>query len=251
MNSLVIRTVTIGAGRPKSIVPIVASSAQEILQQAAVLAALRLDCIEWRADYYEDVLDADAVCALLGALREVVGEVLLLVTYRRKKEGGEGAASLAEYCSFCDSVCQSGQADLLDVELLTEQGMAKVLTQQAQNAGLRVVQSYHNFAQTPPTAQMIDTLLQMVAMGADIAKIAVMPQSEQDVLDLLSATAQAKQQTQTPLITMSMAALGMPSRVCGGSFGSSMTFACVGTASAPGQIALDDMNAALDAMYRA
>ncbi len=249
MTPLVIRAVSIGAGRPKVIVPIVATTADAIVQQAESLAARRLDCIEWRADYYDDVLDCEALAALLPRLRAAAGEALLLVTYRRKKEGGEGEATLAQYAAFCAAVCQSKQADLLDVELHTEQGMAAALTQQAKAAGLRVVQSYHNFDETPPIAQMVDTLLQMVAAGADIAKIAVMPQTEQDVLALLSATAQAKQQAQTPLITMSMGALGMPSRVCGANFGSSMTFSCVGAASAPGQIALDDMNAALDALY--
>ena len=39
-----------------------------------------------------------------------------------------------------------------------------------------------------------------------------------------------------PIITMSMAATGVISRVCGEVFGSALTFGAVGKASAPGQI---------------
>mgnify|MGYP001131629782 CR=1 FL=1 len=40
---------------------------------------------------------------------------------------------------------------------------------------------------------------------------------------------------ETPVITMSMGTLGAVSRLCGEAFGSAMTFANPGTASAPGQ----------------
>ena len=47
---------------------------------------------------------------------------------------------------------------------------------------------------------------------------------------------------------MSMGALGGVSRLCGEAFGSAMTFANPGTASAPGQVGLDVVNAVLDSL---
>ena len=50
MSSITIRGCCIGAGRPKVILPIVASTADGILSEAVRLAAQKADCIEWRAD---------------------------------------------------------------------------------------------------------------------------------------------------------------------------------------------------------
>lgn len=65
----------------------------------------------------------------------------------------------------------------------------------------------------------------MQDLGADLPKIAVMPQSPQDVLTLLAATLTMKEKYATrPLITMSMGKSGGVSRVTGRLFGSAMTF---------------------------
>ena len=91
----------------------------------------------------------------------------------------------------------------------------------------------------------------MASMGADIAKIAVMPRSAVDVAALLAATAVCAESSRVPLITMSMGPLGAVSRLSGQVFGSCATFATLGDAgSAPGQMPLDDVLAALDLIGR-
>ena len=86
-------------------------------------------------------------------------------------------------------------------------------------------------------------------MGADILKVAVMPQNKADVLTLLSATEEMyRLYAQRPLLTMSMASDGVISRLCGEAFGSAMTFANPGTASAPGQVPLDVVDTVLDSL---
>ncbi len=87
----------------------------------------------------------------------------------------------------------------------------------------------------------------MQDLGADLPKIAVMPQSPQDVLTLLAATLTMKEKYATrPLITMSMGKSGGVSRVTGRLFGSAMTFGTVGQASAPGQIAIAKLREVMD-----
>ena len=67
---------------------------------------------------------------------------------------------------------------------------------------------------------------------------------------LLAATAEmTDHHPETPVITMSMGALGAVSRLCGEAFGSAMTFANPGQASAPGQVSLDIVNEVLDALH--
>ena len=59
----------------------------------------------------------------------------------------------------------------------------------------------------------------------------------------------AERHPETPVITMSMGALGAVRRLCGEAFGSAMTFANPGQASAPGQVALDIVHEVLDALH--
>ena len=82
MSSITIRGCCIGAGRPKVILPIVASTADGILSEAVRLAAQKADCIEWRADWFPGALDPAALGQVLSGLRDALEEKLLLVTFR-------------------------------------------------------------------------------------------------------------------------------------------------------------------------
>ena len=88
---------------------------------------------------------------------------------------------------------------------------------------------------------MENILEELRSTGADILKLAVMPGSPENVLDLLYATSHANWSGKAPVITMSMGSLGSLSRISGQIFGSAVTFGTVGEASAPGQLAIDDL----------
>ena len=79
-----------------------------------------------------------------------------------------------------------------------------------------------------------------------MAKLAVMPVKKMDAIRLLEATVIAEEEMEIPVVTMSMGQMGVISRVSGGLTGAAMTFAAVGKASAPGQIAVEDMRKVLD-----
>jgi 3-dehydroquinate dehydratase-1 len=72
-----------------------------------------------------------------------------------------------------------------------------------------------------------------------------------DVLTLLAATAQADAKGGIPLISMAMGPLGSVTRMIGGVFGSSLSFAVGEAASAPGQIPIADLNTVYDIIRRA
>ena len=86
--------------------------------------------------------------------------------------------------------------------------------------------------------------------GADIAKIAVMPQSAGDVLTLLSATEKASRTLSCQVISMSMKGTGLISRLSGEVFGSCLTFGAAGGASAPGQIDVGELRGILETIHR-
>jgi 3-dehydroquinate dehydratase-1 len=121
------------------------------------------------------------------------------------------------------------------------------LVDAAHRAGVSVVMSNHDFVATAPTEELVARLRRMQELGADILKIATMPLDAGDVLKLLNATwLMHSQYADRPLITMSMAGKGVISRLSGEMFGSAATFAMVGQASAPGQLALPDLRMVLE-----
>lgn len=249
MSCVLVRGCPIGEGRPKVILPIVEKDELAILKKAAEFSTEKVDCVEWRADWFRNVLDAEALARCLHGLRDALGEMLLLVTFRTKAEGGEMALTPEQYATFCKVVCDSGCADLLDIEFFPNRDTLPELIAQAHAAGLKVVCSSHDFQKTPPCTELVARMVAMQDAGADLPKLAVMPTCRIDVLELLTATAEmTEHHPKTPVITMSMGSLGAVSRLCGEAFGSAMTFANLGQSSAPGQVSLNVVNAVLESL---
>ena len=137
---------------------------------------------------------------------------------------------------------KTGLVDLVDVEAFTGDEVVKDIIEGAHAYGVKVVASNHDFDKTPDKDDIVGRLVKMQELGADIPKIAVMPQCKKDVLTLLEATREmAEEHADRPIITMSMAGTGLISRLCGEVFGSALTFGAVGKASAPGQMNASDL----------
>ena len=250
MSCVDIRGCRIGEGRPKVILPIVERAEAAILEKAAQFSTLQADCVEWRVDHFDDARTPGAVARCLAKLRVALKDKLLLVTFRTKTEGGEQALSHPEYLAFLSLILDTDCADLLDIEFFTAGADLPKLVEQAHSAGAAVVCSSHDFHKTPPRAELVNRMVAMQQAGADLPKVAVMPRCRTDVLELLAATAEmADLHPETPVITMSMGALGAVSRLAGEAFGSAMTFANPGQASAPGQVSLNIVNEVLDALH--
>lgn len=251
MNPVLVRTMPIGEGRPKICVPIVASSCRDILLSAAALEDYPVDLVEWRADYYEAAGDVEAVLSTGRKLRHVLGNTPLLFTFRTAGEGGNTPYSKKDYITLNRSAVREGFPDLIDVELFTGDDAVRQLIGVAHDCGVQVIVSNHDFQATPSKDEIVSRLIHMQELGADIPKIAVMPQSEEDVLTLLAATVEMKlHHSSTPVITMSMSATGMISRLSGECFGSALTFGAVGKTSAPGQIPVKELAQVLDIIHR-
>ena len=160
----------------------------------------------------------------------------LIVTIRTAREGGEVDLTPTEYGEACQALLAQGSADALDIEWLADKTLTEELRDAAHRAGVSALFSEHHFGSTPDTGVMTDTLVGMLDLGADIAKLAVMPRNRADAARLLLATAQAAaQRPGKALITMSMGRDGAVTRYCGGAFGSAATFGTLSAASAPGQ----------------
>lgn len=250
MSCVNIRGCCIGEGRPKVIIPIVEPTETAILKKAAEFSTLRADCVEWRIDCFEGAKDLPAIVHCAAKLRVALKDQLLLFTFRTKAEGGKVALAHEEYLHFIRTVLATDCADLIDIEFFTAGAELPALIEEAHTAGAAVVCSSHDFHKTPPCAELVSRMTAMQEAGADLPKLAVMPTCRADVIALLAATAEmADHHPETPVITMSMGTLGAVSRLCGEAFGSAMTFANPGAASAPGQMSLDVVNEVLESLH--
>ncbi len=250
MRTYTVRSVQIGDGMPKICVPIVNASAEAIIARAHGLDKEKIDVVEWRVDHYEGADDVASVLQVLHELRAALGDTVLLFTFRTKGEGGERWITPEDYEMLLLGAACSKDADLIDVEILAGDVSTRRIIDGIHGAGAGVLASSHDFTQTPDKKEMIRRLQKMQQMGADLLKLAVMPQNVGDVLTLLELTDEMRRlYAKRPLITISMGPLGVVSRMCGETFGSAMTFAAAGECSAPGQLQVDQMRQVLQILH--
>jgi 3-dehydroquinate dehydratase-1 len=250
-NTVKVKNLTFGEGTPLICVPLCGVTLDNIKQAASELAQVKADIIEWRVDFFDGVEDLTKVKAALAEIRAILPATPLLFTFRSKKEGGEKALSDDAYFALNGDIAATGLVDVIDVELFNEEPRIRKLIAQAHEVGVKVIMSNHDFHKTPAKEEIIYRLRRMQELGADLPKIAVMPQSPLDVLVLLDATWTMKSQYATqPIITMSMGGTGAISRLCGQTFGSAMTFGAARQASAPGQVDVAKLSTILEVLSK-
>lgn len=238
-----------GEGKPMICVPVTESSEEDILSRAGQLAEMKVPVIEWRADYYEKLNSIDAVRDLLKRMEPKLQDTILLFTIRTAKQGGCCRLDEKMIVRLNEAAAATGVLDLIDMEFF-EAAKPQKNIRRLQRYGVRVIASHHDFDCTPDADILKILIDQMYQGGADIAKLAVMPQNRKDVLRLLEITADIKEKyPDRPLITMSMGKTGAISRISGEFFGSCMTFGSVAHASAPGQLPYEKLSEMLDILH--
>lgn len=250
-NVVQVKELRLGEGVPKICVPLVGKTNEQIIEEAKYLKELNLDLVEWRVDHYEYVENLNKVKEALKQLREEIKDLPILFTFRSKKEGGEKEVSIEYYIELNKEIATTKMVDLIDVELFTGDEAVKDIVTHAHNNNVKVVMSNHDFYKTPDQKEIVNRLCKMQDLGADLPKIAVMPNSTKDVLTLLCATDEmVTEYAKRPIITMSMGGTGLVSRIAGETFGSALTFGAAKKASAPGQIAVQDLYEVLNLIHK-
>lgn len=245
-----VRGVKIGEGIPKICVSIVGENTKLLIEEIEQIKTLDIDIVEWRIDYYKEIENMEQVMNTLNELRNMLGNIPLLVTFRSKKEGGQRELKLEEYIEMNKAIIATHKADLIDVELFIGEDAVKEIIDVAHKNNIKVVVSNHDFEKTPSKEEIVKRLQKMQELNADLPKIAVMPQVTSDVITLLSATDEmVTRYADRPIITMSMAGMGTVSRLCGEVFGSALTFGAAKMASAPGQISVNKLHDILHIMH--
>ena len=249
MESLKIRNMELGAGRPKICVPLTGSDQEQLQAEAEAAMKKSIDLVEWRGDCFCRVHDLTEMEQTAKILRQQMGDCPILFTCRT--EDGRFSISIRDYIELNKRMIATGCIDLVDVELFMGDMVCREPVEYAHAHHVAVIISNHEFEQTPDVDVMVQRMQSMRYLGADIPKIAVMPKNNRDVLKLLQATDTFNQWFgDCPIITMSMGKKGVISKLCGETFGSALTFATVGKASAPGQISVDEVKKILDILHQ-
>lgn len=250
-RTVIVQGREIGGNDPLICTPLIGMNTEQILTELKKILPKMPDLIEWRADFFESLHDTEAVLHSASKIREAAGNIPILFTIRSHKEGGQSIAIEEQAkIQLIHDVCKSNQVDLLDYELSNEPEDIQYIRQVSREYGVYLVLSYHNFGATPEQSYIVEKLREAKTHGADIAKVAVMPTSTEDVLILLNATHDAKKVLQIPIVTMSMGGLGAITRMAGCFFGSDITFAIGEKSSAPGQIPIEDLRSTIQIMQK-
>lgn len=247
---LQVRGLTLGGPRPAICLPLVGDTQAKVIEEAKALEALQPDLLEWRIDGYENVEDTTDCLVLLKDMRTIIGDIPLIFTCRIDQEGGMRPISREKRLNLVCSAMETGDVDLLDVELCNDREFIDTVKKTAKACDVKLILSYHNFTETPSKSFIYSKLVAAQDAGADIPKVAVMPKNHKDVLTLLSATYKARSEViEGPIVTMSMGEEGALSRLAGGLYGADITFAVGMKSSAPGQIPIEDLKMGMSLLY--
>jgi 3-dehydroquinate dehydratase-1 len=237
-----------GEGLPKICIPITGKTSDDILKEAQMAVKDGADLIEWRADAFANVTDTDKCLLVAGKIRSEFPDLPILFTYRT--EDGAHTMETSKYIELNKTIANSSDVDLIDIELSKGDDICKELCEYIHSKNKLVVLSSHNFEHTPQTSDITSTLRHMKELGGDVPKLAVMPKTSLDVINILEGSIIYKEKyANGPFITMSMGDLGRLSRVSGELTGSALTFGVTENASAPGQIPISELRNILQTLH--
>ncbi|KAF5418524.1 MAG: 3-dehydroquinate dehydratase-1 [Candidatus Methanocomedens sp.] len=210
---------------------IVAAIGADPIQTASKAKSMGAHILEVRIDLL-GIKDTKELLLLLDELHELVG-LPIIATNRCQKEGGHWDGSEEARVELLMSALT--RVDAVDVELTAP--LRNRVVDAARSLNKVLIISSHDFKVTPPASVMTATLEQAMDDGADIAKLAVTPNSTADTLALLTVT----QEADFPVSTIAMGKLGSHTRVVAPIYGSVLTYGAVEDAVAPGQLRIDEL----------
>ncbi len=232
-------------------VPIMAANLSALGVQLSQILPHAPDMLEFRVDFMLEISPLTTLAAI-DLIRAYAPTIPLIVSFRSPNQGGQVTSVKAdEVFALLADVCVHGKASYIDYETQHTDNEIKLLRHLSEKHQVGLILSHHDFAQTPPDETLDELTIKAYEQGADVIKLALMPQSASDVLRILNLSAQWRQHLDVALITIAMGELGAFSRLIGGHYGSCVSFASVnGQASAPGQWSIEETRAACHVLYK-
>ena len=180
MNSIEIRGHVIKSG--SKIAVIKEAEKDAILARAKEYAAdPSVDAVEWRIDAYDGAFEVrfEVMPATIAEVREVLGDKILMYTFRDKRIGGEHPTTCMYHSRLNNLAINSGAGDLITVEWYDELDAAQSNVENAHAGGKLVVASW--CTDDAFTAMQVDEkLTSMLGSKADILEFGALCRSEEE-----------------------------------------------------------------------
>ena len=221
-----------------AVVAVILENPLETSRKAAEMGA---DILEIRLDLL-GIRDLEIASETIRKIKSET-RLPLILTNRSSMEGGKWQGKEAERTELLKNLLSLRDGpDAVDIELSAGRKARDRVIKAAKTCGKTVIVSFHNFSETPPFQEMKTIFEESFLAGADIAKLAVMPHSMKDVLDLLGASLDAKE-AGGAVCAIAMGRLGKHTRVIAPFYGSVLTYAAVegSVSAAPGQFQVDEV----------
>ncbi|GGA99503.1 3-dehydroquinate dehydratase [Macrococcus hajekii] len=232
--------------KPKIVVTLSADQDQwESLYEKISDNELYIDIIEYRADLCGGEKAADYI-EDIKALKEKFSDLPIIFTYRTHGQGGKGMKEPNEYYKLNKEIISEQCTDIIDIELLLYEDLRNELIQLAKEKGIQVLVSHHEMEHTPSLKELKALYQHMQQLDIDYSKVAVMPEEGRDVLKLLTAVYETKQDSHHHIVGIAMGEQGKLSRIAGGAFGSALTYGHIGEEATPGQLHVQQLKSLME-----
>ncbi|MDK2912551.1 MAG: 3-dehydroquinate dehydratase [Methanolobus sp.] len=220
---------------------IVAVISEEPMESARAAKWLGADLLELRLDMLE-FGSPDEMKRTIERIKSGTG-LPCIATNRLQADGGKWQGSEEARIELLKQALPL--IDAVDIELAADKSHRDSLLQLTKAAGKTMIVSSHDFRSTPAVEDMRAILDRSFEAGADIAKLAVMPNSMQDALDLLQVTLDSGR----PVCTIAMGDIGRHTRIAAPCYGSVLTYGSIGKAVAPGQVQIHQLKSTLEILF--
>lgn len=230
-------------GKKAAVVAVVLKNPVETSKKAAEMGA---DILEIRLDLL-GIRNQETASEIIKKVKSE-SELPVIITNRSSYEGGKWEGEETERIRLIkDLLSLKDGPDAIDIELSADKNERDNAVKAAKTHGRTVIISTHNFSKTPSSQEMKASLEEAFLAGADIAKLAVMPHSMRDILDLLEVTLDARDAGRT-VCTIAMGKLGKHTRVIAPFYGSVLTYASVEStmSAAPGQLPVNELKMVME-----
>nr|WP_320026982.1 type I 3-dehydroquinate dehydratase [uncultured Acetobacterium sp.] len=226
-----------------SCIPLISANRNELLADVEVGVANGCDFLEWRRDHYKqgDVLTSADELDLLTEIKKRMPSQGLIYTYRSHHEGGVFKTPDEVREAAINTAIKSNLVDYVDVELHSESAFLERIKAVLKTSHTQWVVSHHNFKETPTSGEISAIYTAMESAGGDVLKLAVMPNSMDDIRQLICATLNHNGQSPKAIIAIAMGESGGITRIAPELCGGSLTYVAGAGKTAPGQLSLEEI----------
>ena len=214
---------------------VIRECAEGDFERAVLRSRQDSDLLEFRLDF----LDPSQLTLERMQRWVALAGVPVIATLRRKPFGGRFEGGAAEQLEMLGRIGGAGFS-FLDIEVETLEALRPPQLKKIREGSGRLIGSYHDFKETPADLQSI--FQRILAVKADVVKIATLAGGFADNLRLLELVSRARRQG-LPIIAVAMGELGAYSRLVAPSRGAMLTYASTraGQETAPGQLTSQDL----------